>query len=210
MVDKAFSRTQKQDDVYLLAEGLIDGKVVATHKVVPARRPEKILLWMDNEGTDLKADGSDFVTVVAAVADKNGNIKRMNNYNIRISIEGEGRLLGGPGVLANQVPVKWGTAPVLVQSTLKPGKIRITASVLFEGSQMPISGELEFESKPSVFPLVYDAADAARIPLGSASAGQNTASKTDAEREVERLRKELNTLKLKEVERQQSEFGEKE
>lgn len=209
-VDKAFSRTQKQDDVYLLAEGLIDGKVVATHKVVPARRPEKILLWMDNEGTDLKADGSDFVTVVAAVADKNGNIKRLNNYNIRFSIEGEGRLLGGPGVLANPVPVKWGTAPVLVQSTLKPGKIRITASVLFEGSQMPISGELEFESKPSVFPLVYDAADAARIPLGSASAGQNTASKTDAEREVERLRKELNTLKLKEVERQQSEFGEKE
>lgn len=210
MVDKAFSRTQKQDDVYLLAEGLIDGKVVATHKVVPARRPEKILLWMDNEGTDLKADGSDFVTVVAAVADKNGDIKRLNNYNIRFSIEGEGRLLGGPGVLANPVPVKWGTAPVLVQSTLKPGKIRITASVLFEGSQMPISGELEFESKPSVFPLVYDAADAARIPLGSASAGQNTASKTDAEREVERLRKELNTLKLKEVERQQSEFGEKE
>lgn len=210
MVDKAFSRTQKQDDVYLLAEGLIDGKVVATHKVVPARRPEKILLWMDNEGTDLKADGSDFVTVVAAVADKNGNIKRLNNYNIRFSIEGEGRLLGGPGVLANPVPVKWGTAPVLVQSTLKPGKIRITASVLFEGSQMPISGELEFESKPSVFPLVYDAADAARIPLGSASAGQNTASKTDAEREVERLHKELNTLKLKEVERQQSEFGEKE
>lgn len=210
MVDKAFSRTQKQDDVYLLAEGLIDGKVVATHKVVPARRPEKILLWMDNEGTDLKADGSDFVTVVAAVADKNGNIKRLNNYNICFSIEGEGRLLGGPGVLANPVPVKWGTAPVLVQSTLKPGKIRITASVLFEGSQMPISGELELESKPSVFPLVYDAADAARIPLGSASAGQNTASKTDAEREVERLRKELNTLKLKEVERQQSEFGEKE
>ncbi len=210
MVDKAFSRTQKQDDVYLLAEGLIDGKVVATHKVVPARRPEKILLWMDNEGTDLKADGSDFVTVVAAVADKNGNIKRLNNYNIRFSIEGEGRLLGGPGVLANPVPVKWGTAPVLVQSTLKPGKIRITASVLFEGSQMPISGELEFESKPSVFPLVYDAADAACIPLGSASAGQNTTSKTDAEREVERLRKELNTLKLKEVERQQSEFGEKE
>lgn len=210
MVDKAFSRTQKQDDVYLLAEGLIDGKVVATHKVVPARRPEKILLWMDNEGTDLKADGSDFVTVVAAVADKNGNIKRLNNYNIRFSIEGEGRLLGGPGVLANPVPVKWGTAPVLVQSTLKPGKIRITASVLFEGPQMPISGELELESKPSVFPLVYDAADAARIPLGSASAGQNTASKTDAEREVERLRKELNTLKLKEVERQQSEFGEKE
>lgn len=210
MVDKALSRAKKQDDVYLLAEGLVDGKVVATHKVVPARRPEKILLWVDNEGTDLKADGSDFVTVVAAVADKNGNIKRLNNYNIRFSIEGEGRLLGGSGVLANSAPVKWGTAPVLVQSTLKPGKIRITASVLFEGSQMPVSGELVLESKPAAFPLVYDAADAARIPMSSVSAGQSAVSKTDAEREVERLRKELNTLKLKEVERQQLEFGEKE
>ena len=208
MIDKALSRERKQDDVYLLAEGLIDGKVVATHKVIPARRPEKILLWVDNEGTDLKADGSDFVTVVAAVADKQGNIKRLNNYNIRFSIEGEGRILGGSDVLANPAPVKWGTAPVLVQSTLKPGKIRITASVLFEGSQMPVSGELVLESKPAAFPLVYNAEDASRIPLSSVSAGQSATSKTDAEREVERLRKELNTLKLKEVERQQSDFGE--
>ena len=208
MVDKALSRARKQDDVYLLAEGLIDGKVVATHKVVPARRPEKILLWVDNEGTELKADGSDFVTVVAAVADKQGNIKRLNNYNIRFSIEGEGRILGGPDVLANPAPVKWGTAPILVQSTLKPGKIRITASVLFEGSQMPVSGELVLESKPAAFPLVYNTEDASRITLSSVSAGQSATSKTDAEREVERLRKELNTLKLKEVERQQSDFGE--
>ncbi len=208
MVDKALSRARKQDDVYLLAEGLIDGKVVATHKVVPARRPEKILLWVDNEGTELKADGSDFVTVVAAVADKQGNIKRLNNYNIRFSIEGEGRILGSPDILANPAPVKWGTAPILVQSTLKPGKIRITASVLFEGSQMPVSGELVLESKPAAFPLVYNAEDASRIPLSSVSAGQSAISKTDAEREVERLRKELNTLKLKEVERQQSDFGE--
>lgn len=208
MVDKALSRARKQDDVYLLAEGLIDGKVVATHKVVPARRPEKILLWVDNEGTDLKADGSDFVTVVAAVADKQGNIKRLNNYNIRFSIEGEGRILGSPDILANPAPVKWGTAPILVQSTLKPGKIRITASVLFEGSQMPVSGELVLESKPAALPLIYNVEDASRIPLSSVSAGQSATSKTDAEREVERLRKELNTLKLKEVERQQSDFGE--
>ena len=208
MVDKALSRANKQDEIYLLAEGLMDGKVVATHKVVPARRPEKILLWVDNEGTDLKADGSDFVTVVAAVADKQGNIKRLNNYYIRFSIEGEGRILGGPEILANPAPVKWGTAPVLVQSTLKPGKIRITASVLFEGSQMPMSAELELESKPASFPLVYNREEAARIPLGSVSAGQSSASKTDTEREVERLRKELNSLNFKEVERQQSEFGE--
>ena len=86
-----------------LLRGPLDGKAVATHKVVPVPPPRKIL-WMDNEGTDPKADGSDFVTVVAAVADKNGNIVRLNNYNIRFSIEGEGRPLGGPGVLANRFP----------------------------------------------------------------------------------------------------------
>ena len=208
MVDKALSRDSKQEDVYLLAEGLMDGKVVAAHKVTPARRPEKLLLWVDSEGTDLKADGSDFVTVVAAVADKQGNIKRLNNYFIRFNIEGEGRLLGGSDVMANPAPVKWGTAPILVQSTLKPGKIKVTASVLFEGSQMPISAELELDSKPSAFPLVYDQAEAKSIPMTSVGKADTQVSKSDAEREVERLRKELNTLKLKEVERQQTEFGE--
>lgn len=208
MVDKALSRGSKQDNVYLLAEGLVDGKVVATHKVTPARRPEKLMLWVDNEGTNLEANGSDFVTVVAAVADKQGNIKRLNNYFIQFHIEGEGRMLGGADVMANPAPVKWGTAPVLVQSTLKPGKIKITASVLMEGSQMPISAELELESMPAVYPLIYNQAEAALIPSVSAGQAGRQMSKSSAEREVERLRKELNALKLKEVERQQTEFGE--
>lgn len=209
MIDKALSRERKQADVYLLAEGLIDGKVVATHKIAPARRPEKLLLWVDNEGTNLEANGSDFVTVVAAVADKQGNIKRLNNYFIKFHIEGEGRILGGSDVMANPAPVKWGTAPVLVQSTLKPGKIKITASVLMEGSQMPISAELELESVPAVHPLVYNPSEAALIPLTISGPANTQISKSSAEREVERLQKELNALKLKEVERQQTEFGEK-
>ncbi len=210
MVDKALSRARKQEEVFLLAEGLIDGEVVATHKVIPARRPEKVQLWLDNEGTDLKADGSDFVTVVAAIADKHGNIKRLNNYHIRFSIEGEGRILGGSDIMANPSPVRWGTAPILVQSTLKPGKIRITASVLFEGSQMPLSGELEFESISSALPLVYDLSEAKQLSVENLSTGYATEAKTDLKRENERLQRELNELKLKEVERQQSEFGEKE
>lgn len=209
MEDKALSRKQKQSEVYLLAEGLIDGKVVATHKVAPARRPEKVLLWLDNEGTDLKADGSDFVTVVAAIADKEGNIKRLNNYFIKFHVEGEGRIIGGSDVLANPAPVKWGTAPVLIQSTLKPGKIKVTASVLFEGSQMPMSAELVLDSKPADHPLVYNTADAARIPQEAVSTSQSTGGgKSSLERELERVQKELNQLKLKEVEQQQTDFGE--
>ena len=107
MTDKALSRDRRQEDVYLLAEGLIDGKVVATHKVSPSRRPEKLVLWLDNDAVDLKADGSDLVTVVAGVADKNGNIKRLNNYTIRFDIEGEGRIAGDESIQGNPVPVRW-------------------------------------------------------------------------------------------------------
>ena len=110
--------------------------------------------------------------------------------------------------MANPAPVKWGTAPVLVQSTLKPGKIKVTASVLFEGSQMPLSAELELDSKATSFPLIYNQADAVLIPASSVENDRAATVKSSAEREVERLKKELNALKLKEVERQQTEFGE--
>ena len=208
MKDKKLSDEGKQDQIYLLAEGLVDGKVVATHKVCPARRPEKLLLWADNQGTNLEANGSDFITIIAAVADKNGNIKRLNNYSIKFQIEGEGRILGDASTMTNPVPVKWGTAPALVQSTLKPGKIKIRASVLFEGSQMPTSAVLELESTPTTFPLVYNIEDAKLIPA-STEADNRSAIKSHAEWEQERAQKAQNAEKLKEVERQQKEFGEK-
>lgn len=208
-MDKAMSRKKKQEDVLLLAEGLIDGKVVATHEVHPARRPEKLLLWTDNEGVNLKADGSDFVTVVAAVADKNGNIKRLNNYYVKFHVEGEGRLLGDTSILANPAPVKWGTAPVLIQSTLKPGKIKVIASVLFEGSQMPTSAVLELESVLTEHPLLYSEKEAVLISSASATGLGGTTVKSAAELEQERLQKEQNMQKLKEVEQQQEDFGEK-
>ena len=44
--------------------GIVDGEVVATHKVMPARRPSKIILWADNEGMETIADGSDRKSVV--------------------------------------------------------------------------------------------------------------------------------------------------
>ena len=209
MVDKAMSRKKKQDEVLLRAEGLIDGKVVATHEVHPARRPEKVLLWVDNENVNLKADGSDFVTVVAAIADKNGNIKRLNNYYVKFHVEGEGRILGDAGILANPAPVKWGTAPVLIQSTLKPGKIKVTASVLFEGSQMPVSAVLELESYPAAHPLVYSEKDAALIAGSSSLQSAGTSAKSAVELEQERILKVQNAQRLKEVEQQQEDFGEK-
>ena len=209
MDDKALSAKKRQKEVFLLAEGLINGEVVATHKVYPARRPSKVMLWLDNEGNDLEADGSDFTTVVAAITDREGNIKRLNNYYIKFHIEGEGRILGGAGELANPAPVKWGTAPIVVQSTLKPGKIRITASVLFEGQQMPISGVLEFESKPTTQKLIYKESEASKLPTGSDSSFSAASAKSDADIEREKAISAANAERLKEVEKQQTEFGEK-
>ena len=207
MKDKQLSRQGKQGDVYLLAEGLKDGKVVATHKVAPARRAEKILLWLDNEGTRLTADGSDVVTVVAAVADKNGNIKRLNNEYISFSIEGEGRILGGPEIFANPAPVKWGTAPVLIQSTLQPGKIKVTASLWLEGSQKAVRGELEFESVPSTIPGIYNAGEVTKKEENVTKTSQ-MANEEELKKELEKVRQELRRYQLKEVEQQQTEFGE--
>ena len=209
MDDKEMSRKKKQAEVYLLAEGLMNGEVVATHKVYPARRPSKVMLWLDNEGNDLEANGSDFTTVVAAITDKEGNIKRLNNYYIKFHIEGEGRILGGAGELANPAPVKWGTAPILVQSTLNAGKIRITASVLFEGEQMPISGVLEFESKPTTQKMIYKECEAKLLPTASESSFSAATAKSDADLAREREASAKNAERLKEVEKQQTDFGEK-
>lgn len=166
---KEISRSNRIDNVFMLAEGLIDGKVVATHKVCPSNRAEKIILTLDNENTKLLADGSDFVTVVASIADSKGNIKRLNNYHISFDVEGEGRILGDAFCFANPRPVVWGDAPILVQSTTRPGKIRIKAHVSFEGRRMPVEGELTFESYPAALPLVYDKDEAGQIKQRSYS-----------------------------------------
>ncbi|MCU4174239.1 glycoside hydrolase family 2 TIM barrel-domain containing protein [Carboxylicivirga sp. N1Y90] len=210
MDDKALSRGRKQNEVYMQADGYIDGIKVTSHRIEPARRPEKIMLWLDNEKVDLKADGSDCVTIVAAITDKNGNIKRLNNYFIKFEIEGEGQIVGNESVLANPRPVNWGTAPVLVKASVQAGTIKVQASVLFEGSQTPISAELEFSSVSSTDKLLYSSEEwSEKQSVVVPDSLPNMELNTEMKKELERVRKELNNLKLKEVERQQEAFGEK-
>lgn len=57
-----------------------------------------------------------------------------------------------------------------------------------------------------MYPLIFDKKEEALLkPSESFSMDK----KNDAELELERLRRELNELKLKEVEQQQTDFGEK-
>lgn len=205
MADKALTRSGKPDDVYLLAEGLVDGKVVATHKVQPARRPEKIVLWADTVGGEqLKADGSDFVTVIAVVADKNGRIKRLNNSMLHFEIEGEGRLITGSE--GDNVRLEWGTAPVLVRSTLRSGTIRVRASMAKGGTHRPISGELTIVSVPSDVNMIYSDKDARFLDDRDRYLSADDCGVRDHDQE--RMALEKRVARLLEVERQQNEFGE--
>lgn len=207
---KQLARKQRQSEVFMLAEGYINGKIVCSHKVSPSLRPEKLLLWMDDEGTGLTANGSDLVTVVAGLADKEGNIKRLNNYFVKFSVEGEGEIVGGSDIMANPRPVIWGTAPILLRSTTRPGKIKFSVSVLKGGIEMPLSGELVIESNRDTKPQVCSMKELAQREMKVFSKESDMHQRDDSQllRENERLKKELNRYRLQEVENQQEEFGE--
>lgn len=207
MHDKQLARDRKHADSYLLAEGLIDGKVVATHKVMPSRRPSKLLLWADDEQVQATADGSDIVTVIAAVSDDNGNIKRLNNYEIQFEIKGPGQLIANEETFTNPRPVLWGTAPVLVRTTTTPGEIKVRASVVWQGKHTPVSAELIIPTRKAAHPLIANPEEVREAETKDVRNSASTSVGTsDCEKRIHQLQQELNRLKLKEVEKQQSDF----
>lgn len=201
MVDKQFSRSGNQENSYLLAEGYIDGKCVVMHKVKPSRRPSKLQLNIDYDGTQLQADGSDFITVIASITDDKGVVKRLNNYKIIFEVEGEGELINSLETLTNPRPIQWGTAPALIRATTTAGEIKVKASVLWEGSQMPEQAEATITTVPSPTPLLYDTSEIKAYKLNQ-KVGSSVLQLNS--RKVKRIDPSM----LKEVENQQNDFGE--
>lgn len=193
-----YSYVQKNwQKVNMLAEGIINGKVVCTQKKMPSRRSTKLSLRIDSQGVPLVADGSDFVVVIAEVTDDNGNVRRLAKENITFTIEGEGKIIGDGSINANPRTVEFGTAPVLVRSTSRAGKIRIKARVQFEGTHAPTPAEIEFESVDSELPSCY--IEQRMVPKSSVNPVNDTRKTVLTEEEKRHL--------LMEVEKQQTEFG---
>ena len=193
-----YSYTNKNwQSVNMVAECIVDGKVVATQRKMPSRRSTKLRLYTDWNGKPLVADGSDFIVVVAEVTDDNGNVRRMAKENIVFTVEGEGEIIGDASIHANPRPVEWGSAPVLIRSTRTPGKIRISARVEFPGTHAPTPAEIEIESVPAPFKAVYR--DEKKIGSASGAGRVNTAGSSLSEDEKRRI--------LEEVDLQQQEFG---
>jgi len=184
--------------VSLLAEGIIGGKVVCSEKKMPSRRSTKIRLTLDGEGQSLVADGSDFVIVVAEITDDSGNVRRLAKDNIVFTVEGEGEIIGDQNIGANPRAVEWGSAPVLIRSTTKAGKIKVKAHVQFEGMQAPTSAEIEFESTASTLPFNF-------MEQQKGTKNNVATGKTKQLQLTDEQKKKL----LDEVEKQQTEFGEK-
>lgn len=208
---KKLSRAGKQEDVYLLAEGLIDGKVVATYRRDPARRPVALRLKLDNDGLSLRADGSDVVAVIVEVVDKNGVVKRLNNSLVKLTIDGEAELLGDCSIGRNPVMTQWGSAVALIRSTTSQGRIKVRAEILGEGIHAIAPGELEFSSiKPSdrfIYRRIDKEADAG-IKSPAVQRDENN-ELNSLKKEVVKLKKQLSEYELREVEEQQNNFGEK-
>lgn len=205
MEAKKLSRAFKPNDAQLVAEGIIDGKVVCTHVSRPAQLAVKIGLNIDNGGQKIFADGSTVVSVVAALQDKNGTIKRLNDGAVSFEVTGAGELIGDASVGANPRILKWGEAPALIRVGAKPGKIRIVARFVPAGAQMPQTGVLEFETAAAPGRFIQD-----EIPEpghGQAVVKSDSGDNIDSLRlKLEATEKELNRLRNREVERQQSDF----
>ncbi len=183
--------------VSFLAEGIIDGKVVCSEKKMPSRRSTKIRLTIDKLGKELVADGSDFVVVVAEITDDNGNVRRLAKENIVFEVTGEGEIIGDQTIGANPRAVEWGSAPVLIRSTTKAGKIKVKAHAQFEGTHTPTAAEIEFESIPTDISFNYI----------EQQAGKKTGNKFDRKQLKIDLTDEQKRKLLDEVEKQQTEFG---
>ena len=194
-----YSYTQRNwQNVKMVAEGIIDGKVVCREEKMPSRRSTKLHLYVDEMGKKLVADSSDFVVVVCEVTDDLGHVRRLAKENIRFTIEGEGEIIGDASINANPRAVEWGSAPVLIRSTKQAGKIKIWAEVQFPGIHAPTPAELEIESVPYDMPLCL-ASDACNTSKTSTTSRTSNTGPTLSDAEKNKL--------LQEVEAQQADFG---
>ena len=192
---------RRWQDVRLVAEGIKDGQVVCREEKMPSRRSTKIRLYADEMGKPLVADGSDFMVVVAEITDDNGNVRRLAREQVAFSVEGEGEIIGDVAIGANPRLVEWGSAPCLIRSTHRAGKIRIIARPAYEGVHAPIADTLEIESVP------YE------LPVCAANHQRKQKSSSVTQRKVEggqsqtTISDEQRRRELEEVEKQQQDFG---
>lgn len=139
----------------LKAEALIGDKVVATHSIRTPEEAHHLTVEIPTEGIVPIADGSDMIPVYFKVCDKNGSRIPDSRHIIRITVSGEGTLIGDSisRIGINPQEVEGGIGFAFVRTTSQAGKIKIKATA--DGL---IAGEAEILTKPDTNPVLADGA----------------------------------------------------
>lgn len=115
----------------LEARAYRDGKVVATKKMVTARKATKMVVNADR--TQLKADGQDLAFLKITLTDDAGNPVEVDDRDITVEVSGAGRLRGidtgetrrKERLCSPTTPSFFGRAQAVVQATRQPGPISV-------------------------------------------------------------------------------------
>jgi beta-galactosidase len=118
----------------LKAVGVKDGKVVATVEVATAGEPAAIGLSLDRDA--ITADRRDVAHITVQIQDANGRMAPTAANEVAFELEGEGKIIGldngdtqsHESYQSNRRKAFNGLCLAIVQSTGKPGQIRVTAA----------------------------------------------------------------------------------
>ena len=190
---------QKTSQIEMVAEGLIGGQVVAREVKKYAERTSGVALTIDDDGTGLTADGSDFVPLRATIVDEKGVPKVLATEDVYFKVEGPGEIIGGPATQSNPARTEFGVATALLRAGTRPGVIKITA---YASGLAP--GEAYAVSVPPAHPLAYDTAYAAASKPADNGAILSIQTTSDqATGDVAELKAKLHQLQLDLTSKQQ-------
>jgi beta-galactosidase len=189
------------------AEGIIGNKIVAEHQRWPVGRKRRLILKVDDSAIQPIADGSDITPVVAYLVDAGGAIKRLSHEYIRFSVSGEGELIGGTENVINPQKLLWGEAVALVRSGLNPGTITVRAETIKDGTNMPVSAEIDFTTVARNQTLLYhEMPELKGTPTKGTNFTNEKKTLLNLQKELRKTQQKLQEYRLNEVGRQQEDF----
>lgn len=195
-------RVEKHFNTTIKVQGFANGKIVLEQTKSIAKRPSKLSIKLGLDGQQPVADGSFVIPVYVEIQDEQGLVRRLNDQLVKLSVEGEAKIIGDESIQANPKRIEWGTAPFLLHTTLTPGKIKLVASVYMEGSNTPLPDTLELQSIQSTFISIYNKKDVSFSSSDKINV-KNQPAKKHTETEAERR------MRLNKVGKDQESFGEK-
>ncbi len=113
------------------AVGYLNGHAVARDKLYTPGKATHLALRVDTHGRDLEADGSDFVFVYAELRDDHDQVVPNGSQAIRLSVSGQGTLLG-----SGERRAEAGIAPFMIRASHVAGAIvlKATAAGIADGN----------------------------------------------------------------------------